>query len=106
MPDLSRIISAWWNDTMRKDYRTALEDPGTRNERLMELAAMIEKQIAPPVITAIEPQLIALEAILEHITHLGDTAIMAGDYARAVGEARAMADAALARLRIIGSLLK
>ena len=31
-------VVAWWNDTMRKDYRTAFQDPDERGRRLAELA--------------------------------------------------------------------
>lgn len=49
-----QIITAWWNDTMRKDYRTALADPDIRHERLQELAAMIDKARAAELCDLLE----------------------------------------------------
>lgn len=35
---IKNIITHWWNDTMRKDWRIALANPIERNRRLDELA--------------------------------------------------------------------
>lgn len=39
------MITHWWNDTMRKDWRTALADPVERNRRLDELGDEIVRHL-------------------------------------------------------------
>jgi hypothetical protein len=40
-----RCISHWWNDTLRKVWRTALEDPEEREKLFNELANEIYEQV-------------------------------------------------------------
>jgi len=45
MDEIRNIITHWWNDTMRKDWRMALADPVERNRRLDELADEIIRHL-------------------------------------------------------------
>jgi len=43
--EIYEIIKDWWNDTMRKDWRTALADSLERHNRLEELADNISTHL-------------------------------------------------------------
>jgi hypothetical protein len=40
-----RCISHWWNDTLRKCWRTALEDTEEREKLFNELASLIYEKV-------------------------------------------------------------
>jgi len=87
-------VVAWWNDTMRKDYRTALEDPDERGRRLAELADTLatridEEQRDAAMASALATVRKRLERVRDAEPADGSSPLYAG-LDRALGEITAM----------------